>query len=181
MASRIGVVLLILTCSVAAYAQAPGGNVFVGYSYLNMDSNPLGRQSVNGWNASLEGKVLPFVGVVADVSGYYGGSQVCTASVPQFCSTIPGNVSSFLFGPRISASAAGVRPFVHALFGAAHERTGGFGSVSDTSFATALGGGVDFRLAPFLGWRVQGDYLQTRLFSSTQNNVRLSTGLVFRF
>jgi hypothetical protein len=40
---------------------------------------------------------------------------------------------------------------------------------------------LDFRLAPVLGWRLQGDYLQTRLFNSTQNNVRLSTGLVLRF
>ena len=49
------------------------------------------------------------------------------------------------------------------------------------AFGTAVGGGLDFRLAPVLGWRVQGDYLQTHLFHNTQNNVRLSTGLVLRF
>jgi hypothetical protein len=50
-----------------------------------------------------------------------------------------------------------------------------------TSFATGLGGGFDYRLMRVLGWRVQGDYLQTRLFRAKENNVRVSTGLVLRF
>jgi hypothetical protein len=32
-----------------------------------------------------------------------------------------------------------------------------------------------------MAWRGQVDLLQTRLFSNTQNNVRVSTGIVFRF
>jgi hypothetical protein len=76
-----------------------------------------------------------------------------------------------------------VRPFAHALFGAGHISTsGGFGlSSSDTSFAYALGGGVDYHLIPLVSWRVQADLLQTRFFSSTQNNVRISTGIAIRF
>jgi Outer membrane protein beta-barrel domain len=179
MASTIGSVLTVVVLAVSASAQVPKGNVFIGYSYLSADTG-LGRQSVNGWNASLEGKVLPFIGLVGDFSGHYGGSQ-CTASIPPVCGKIPGTLNTFLFGLRISASAAGVRPFAHAMFGASHERTRGSVVASDTAFATAIGGGLDFRLAPVLGWRVQGDYLQTRFFNSTQNNVRLSTGLVLRF
>jgi hypothetical protein len=54
-------------------------------------------------------------------------------------------------------------------------------SSSDTSFAYALGGGIDYHLIPLISWRVQGDLLQTRFFSNTQNNVRISTGIVVHF
>ncbi len=31
--------------------------------------------NLNGWNGSLEGKIFPFVGLVADLSGYYGSGK----------------------------------------------------------------------------------------------------------
>ena len=45
----------------------------------------------------------------------------------------------------------------------------------------ALGGGVDYRILRPVAWRFQGDYVSTHFFSAQQNNVRLSTGIVFRF
>ena len=72
-----------------------------------------------------------------------------------------------------------VRPFAEALFGASHVSGGIEGS--DTSFATAVGGGLDYKIIKPVAWRFQGDYVQTRLFGATQNNVRISTGIVFRF
>jgi hypothetical protein len=72
-----------------------------------------------------------------------------------------------------------LRPFAEALFGASHINAGAVGS--DTSFATALGGGLDYKIIRPVAWRFQGDYVQTRFFSATQNNVRLSTGIVLRF
>ena len=87
---------------------------------------------------------------------------------------------NFLFGPRVSFSVGKFRPFAEALFGAAHvDANNGVGS--DTSFATALGGGLDYKIIRPVAWRFQGDYVQTRFFGATQNNVRLSTGIVFRF
>jgi opacity protein-like surface antigen len=88
--------------------------------------------------------------------------------------------NNFLFGPRVSVSVSKFRPFAEALFGAAHVNANN-NVGSDTSFATALGGGLDYKLIPLLAWRLQGDYVQTRLFSATQNNVRISTGIVLRF
>jgi hypothetical protein len=52
---------------------------------------------------------------------------------------------------------------------------------SDTNFTTAIGGGLDYRIIRPVAWRFQGDYVQTRFFSATQNNVRVSTGIVLRF
>jgi hypothetical protein len=55
------------------------------------------------------------------------------------------------------------------------------GVTTDTSFATAVGGGIDYKIIKPIAWRVQGDYVQTRFFDTTQNNVRISTGIVLRF
>ena len=54
-------------------------------------------------------------------------------------------------------------------------------SNSDTSLATAIGGGLDYKLIKGIAWRVQGDELHTRFFGGGQNNFRFSTGIVFRF
>ncbi len=172
---------LLLFASVAS-SQVPSGNVFVGYSYYNADLSSLGRSGLNGWNGSLEGKVLPWVGIVADFSGHYGSEDVPRACItPGSCPNISINIheTDFLLGPRVSVSVGKIRPFAEALFGGGHINTNGAGS--DTTFATALGGGIDYHLIPLVAWRLQGDYVQTRFFSTTQNNVRLSTGIVLRF
>jgi opacity protein-like surface antigen len=171
----------------AGHAQVPSGNVFVGYSYMSADLGSTSRSNLNGWNGSVEGKVLPFVAIVADFSGHYGSVPLavnprCTAIVGGVgCSSLSASTDlhSFLFGPRVSVSLGKVRPFAHALIGAAHmSASQSLLSSSDTSFAYALGGGIDYHLIPLIGWRVQGDWLETRFFSNTQNNVRISTGIV---
>ena len=51
---------------------------------------------------------------------------------------------NFPFGPRVSFSAGRFRPFAHVLFGASHININGF--ESDTSFGSAYGGGLDYRV-----------------------------------
>jgi opacity protein-like surface antigen len=183
-----------LFLATAATAQTDSkGNIAFGYSYAraNLSSKSalaptISSSNLNGWFVSAEYKVIPWLGVVGDFGGNYGTERV----VP-FCEVIPicpsplnaqAHVQTFLAGPRASVSIGKVTPFAQALFGGAHTSASGTGfSSSDTSFATALGGGVDLRLAKTLAWRVQGDYLQTRFFTSSQNNFRFSTGLVVRF
>jgi len=143
---------------------------------MSADQNLSDRANLNGWEGSLEGKVFPWVGIVADFSGHYGSEDFAP---PLFIHSDIGE-HNFLFGPRVSVSVGKVRPFAEALFGAGHiSGNNGFGS--DTSFATAIGGGLDYSLVHAIGWRFQADYLQTRFFGDTQNNVRLSTGLVLHF
>jgi len=173
----------------AAYAQIPGGNVYFGYSYMSADLGSNNRSSLNGWNGAIEGKVLPFIGLVADFSGEYGNagpvpSLVCNVNVGGSCLPLSASthIQTFLFGPRVSVSVAKFRPFAEALIGAGHvsESASPF-SNSDTSFAYALGGGLDYHLIPLISWRLEGDMVQTRFFSNTQNNVRISTGIVIHF
>ena len=177
----IGVTLVVLATFAAA--QIPtSGNVFIGYSYYNTKLT-VDRGSLNGWEGSLEGKIFPFIGIVADFSGHYGSMTfpvACPVNVIP-CGPINANVhmENFLFGPRVSVSVGKFRPFGEALFGAGHVNTNGFGS--DTSFATGLGGGLDYTIIRPIAWRFQGDYIHTKLFSVTQNNARISTGIVLRF
>ncbi|HUO27393.1 MAG TPA: outer membrane beta-barrel protein [Candidatus Aquilonibacter sp.] len=172
--------LSVLLLGAVASAQAPAGNVFFGYSYYNTDMSSIDRANTNGWEASLEGKMLPWIGIVADFDGHYGSQNF-----PVLC---PGGACTFnasfsehnvLFGPRVGVQLGRIRPFGEVLIGVAHVHVNGVNS--DTSFGTAIGGGLDYRLMHLLAWRFQGDYVQTRFFSSTQNNVRFSTGIVLRF
>jgi len=170
-----------------ANAQVPSGNIFLGYSFENASSSALGlnlsRPNLQGWEGSLEGKWLPWVGIVADFSGHYG-SQTFSEPTPNGIETVKvtGHELEVMFGPRVSIPVGKFTPFAEAMGGVAHINTGGsFPGTSNTSFATALGGGIDYRLIKLFAWRVEGDYITTRFFNSTQNNLRLSTGIVFRF
>jgi hypothetical protein len=49
------------------------------------------------------------------------------------------------------------------------------------AFGVVAGGGVDIKLNPRIYWRVQGDYLWTRFFSTTQNSFQATSGIVFNF
>jgi hypothetical protein len=177
-----------------AAAQIPSANVFFGYSYYNTDLSSIGRANTNGWEASVEGKIIPFLGFVADVDSHYGSQNFsCAQNFSLACPVVPvgtppSNATyndsfteyNFLFGPRVSISVSKFRPFAEALFGGAHVSLNN-NVGSDTSFATAIGGGLDYKLIRPIAWRFQGDYVQTRFFSATQNNVRISTGIVLRF
>jgi hypothetical protein len=175
--------LMLLAFASLASAQIPtSGNVFFGYSFYNTDLSTIDRANTNGWEASVEGKVIPFLGFVADFDSHYGSQNF-----PAICPlggigcTFNADITehNYLFGPRVSMSVGKFRPFAEALFGGSHIDAGGAGS--DTSFATAFGGGLDYKIIRPIAWRVQGDYVQTRFFGATQNNVRISTGIVLRF
>jgi opacity protein-like surface antigen len=192
------VLLCLLVTTGAAAAQIPAGNVYVGYSFFRADlssNRPLApvfsNSNLNGWNGALELKMLPWISGVADFGGNYGtarGTPACEAIIP--CPTpfdVRANLHTYLFGPRASVSIGRIRPFAHALFGVSHVSAHGSGSGgvsisgSDTSFSTAIGGGLDYKLIKGIAWRFQGDYLQTRFFSNKQNNFRFSTGIVLNF
>jgi opacity protein-like surface antigen len=189
-AACIGVALFLFAG--LANAQIPSGNVFLGFSYERTNSTAFGPNLVratvtspnlHGWEASFEGKVLPFVGIVGDVSGHYGTQSFTeTTSNGSQNINVTGHEQEYLVGLRLSVPVGKLTPFAEAMAGGAHIHTGGtLPGPSNTSFATALGGGLDYRLLGPIAARIEGDYLRTSFFSSTQNNFRLSAGVVFRF
>jgi hypothetical protein len=141
----------------------PHGNAYAGVAYSDSDIVTANRMGLKGWNGSAEAIFFPHVGVVADISGFYA------PDVKQY---------NFLFGPRVAISIGKFRPFVHALFGIQKLNLGG---VSYSPFAEDVGGGVDYKLMRAFSWRVQADYVHTNYLSAQQNDVRVSTGLVYRF
>lgn len=168
---------------VFAAAQVPTvGNVYFGYTYYNTDLG-LNRGSFNGWQGTLEGKLFPMLGVVADITGHYGNVNVPVAcpvgAAPCTSASQSAHVYESMFGPRVSIPIGKFRPFGEFEFGVGHVNTDRAGS--DTSFATAVGGGLDYRIFRPLAWRFEGDYVHTRLFNAGQSNLRISTGIVLRF
>lgn len=168
-----------------AAAQVPtAGNVFVGYSYYNTNLS-YSRGGLNGFEGTVEGKIIPWVGIVADFSANYGTQKFAVACPVQIggggCPPAVPNVhiDNFLFGPRVSVSVGKLRPFAEGLVGVAHVSTDGYGS--DNSVSSGVGGGLDYHLIPLVAWRIEGDYLHSHLFNIAQNNVRVSTGIAVRF
>jgi hypothetical protein len=146
-------------------ARAQGIDVFGGYSYERFGVSP-GR-NLNGVEIAAQYKFTPWFGAVADVDGHFG--------LP---SSPDARTLHFLAGPQISFPAR-ISPFFHVLAGIGHASSNG---ISDTSFAGAIGGGIDMRIAPLISWRIiQGDDIITRHFNAVQHNARLSTGIVLRF
>jgi hypothetical protein len=154
----LGTVCLLLLPLVTLGKDAPYAELFGGYSYYRAE----GGIHLNGWNASVAGNVNDYLGIVGDFSGHYGDFHQ----------------HSYLFGPQISyRKLPFITPFVHSLFGGAHINV-----VSQNAFAMALGGGLDVKVGSHTAVRpIQVDYFLTRFGGSSQNNTRLSFGLVFRF
>jgi hypothetical protein len=210
--AKCACIVSLLVFATSAAGQIPKRfAVFAGYSsradFTQVSFLPISLPSVslNGWNGSLEVKVLPFLGIVGDFSGYYnsvGATVRCEAIV--VCVPLVGNLSSslysFLVGPQVSVSLWRFTPFAHALIGVARidQKVGigaGIAALSgfantNTSFSDGFGGGIDFRIVLIVHWRFQADLLQTRFSTSqnplsfltnTQNGFRGSTGIVVRF
>ena len=178
---RIVVALFILLLF-SSLASAQSANIFFGYSYAHASLTGANSTGLNGWNGSLEGKFLPWVGIAADLGGYYGSQTFPSVG------KVNGNIYTATFGPQVSVPVGRFTPFAHALIGVGHTSSSTHSgavvqnfSASDTSLATVLGGGLDYKIIKAIAWRGQFDFLQTRFYSETQNNFRFSTGVVLRF
>ena len=172
--------------AVAAQAQEERKtiDVFAGYSYVRDNpSTPRANSfSLNGGNASVAYNFKNWLSGVADFGGYHSNNILGTG--------VDGTLSTYLFGPRISYHRdSRITPFGQVLFGVAH--IGGSNglafSTSNNSFAMTVGGGVDVKISRRFSIRpAQVDYLLTRFNEfgtggQTQNNLRVSTGVVFHF
>jgi opacity protein-like surface antigen len=184
---KVVVCLLVFTSLFGAAAQAqdvPKFDVFAGYSYVreNPATSGIDSFSMNGGSASIAYNANHWLSAVADFGGYHADNILGTG--------IDGTLSTYLFGPRISyRHDSRITPFGQVLFGVAH--IGGDNglafSASNNSFAMAIGGGVDFKVSHRFSIRpVQVDYLMTHFNefgtdAQNQNNLRVSTGVVFHF
>jgi hypothetical protein len=173
---RLWILVLLLTMPAGVgWGQIPSkGNVFFGYSYDRTSVISNDSTNLNGWEATLEGKFLPWIGLVVDVDGHYGNHNFSGTSADVTAHNV-------LFGPRVSVQVQRYRPFAEFLVGAGHiSRSNGI-SDSDTSFVNGVGGGLDYRIAGPVAVRGQLDWINTRFYGQGQNGVRFSTGIAIHF
>jgi hypothetical protein len=125
-------------------------------------------------------------------------TSLAILSMSRELSTPGGTMFTYLGGPRLSLwKRQRVSPFAQVLFGGVHASRVTISNCagaactplpSQNAFAMTAGGGLDIRLTPHFAIRiVQVEYMMTRFDSvpaggsSEQNDLRLSSGLVFRF
>ena len=159
---------LFFLSSISARAQ-DAVEVFGGYSYQGFGRLPqaMPGRNLNGVEIAAQYKFADWLGIVGEVDGHFGLPSTPAARSlnilvgPQFC--LPKRIS----------------PFAQILVGYGHGYTNG---IWDNSFAAAIGGGIDLRVAPMLSWRIiEVDDVITRYFGGIEHNPKISTGLVLRF
>jgi hypothetical protein len=184
--------LFALLSAVPAVAQS----VYGGYSFVSVDTNGLtSRQSANGWEAGANFPVRSWFDIEGSFGGYYKSFPGMDLSIVSL-SPIHVHDISYGVGPRFNYR--GIRSttlFARVLIGGdtltgsgsvSADGVTASGSLSQTSFATILGGGFEYNLDHSRwGIRATGDYALTNhnivggVQSYTQHNFRTSAGVVY--
>jgi outer membrane immunogenic protein len=162
--------------------------LFGGYSYMRANIVFTGAPlSANGGSTSVAVYLSDWFGLLGDF-GLYQQRNVAGQGFSLAFST-------YQFGPRLRfPQLKHVTPFAHFLWGGGHAggtaytRSLGFGvpplGVSN-GFVLTAGAGADWKVSPRIAIRlVQADYLHSEFLNgggNRQENIRLSTGVVFSF
>jgi hypothetical protein len=172
--------IMLCFCSSSRAQDVPRVEIFGGYSYRNIDlsslSNALNqagvsgvgdRLSLNGWETAANVNFNRWIGVEGDLSGHYKGD--CERLSGLTCKDL-----SFMGGPRFTYRKGKITVFAHGLFGGdtasvstnASNLVSGASdvslSLSNTSFALAAGGGVNYMVTNRISVRLgQADYFLT--------------------
>lgn len=197
---------VLLTTLAAAADEMPKMETFLGYTYVRANSaDSLPSFSANGGGGQFAYNFNKWLGAVADIGAVHNGNIGGAA--------IDNTTLNFLFGPRVSLRHPRLRPYFQVLWGGAYamassqvqavvagpEMPATIGIVpgqpitarlvtSQTAFAMAAGGGLDFRLNKHVSFRPFAvDYYLTRFQNlraqndNSQNNFRYTTGFNFTF
>jgi hypothetical protein len=167
---------------VSAWCQEQQVEVSTDYSYLRANSSGGGGSfNASGGSATAVWNVKQWLGLVADFSGYHFGGQPAGVDARMF---------TYTFGTRFSPyfGHGPLHPFGQFLLGGATLSASLTGQhAGENGFTILAGGGVDARIQAHIAIRcVEVDYLMTRFDRTVgtpgyQNDLRVSTGLVFRF
>jgi len=170
----LAVAFLVGTFSLAAFAQeagvAPKAEFFGGFQYSRYD----GGLNAPGWDTTVTGNVNRWFGVAADFSGGYGSQS--GVSIHNY---------TYTFGPVVSLRQSRTfTPFAHFLAGG-NRASASFSGISGSSngFAMMFGGGLDINAGQHFAIRgAQFDWLTLHSNGVTdKNNMRIATGVVFRY
>ena len=194
-------VVLVLLCSLAAFAQdVPKLEWFLGYNYVRVNSTTqISSYSSNGGSSQLAYNFSKYIAGVFDIGGYHNGV------VNGY--NIDNTMLSYMWGPRVNVRQGRVIPYFNTLFGGVWfgastaknvapctgtscgaTTTTGRAAGSLNAFAMAIGGGLDIKINKHASFRPIGlDYFMTRLKNPVlqddhnQHNLRYSAGINFLF
>jgi hypothetical protein len=181
----VSLLCLVTIFGVSASAQElPKIDVSASYSYLRAypGNSVISGFNLNGGSASVAYNLRDWVSGVADFGGYHVGNANGV--------NVDNHILTYMFGPRFTYRGyRRISPFGQVLFGAARAGSGVFATGnSHTAFASSFGGGVDWNVRDRFSIRpLQFDYILTHFPEATggtnltQNNLRVSAGIVFHF
>jgi len=89
-------------------------------------------------------------------------------------------IATYGAGPKIAWQQKKWEPWLHGIFGGAHEQPQIAGS-SRNSYVIKAGGGGDYPWNPRVSFRLEADYVRTGFFHQSQNDFQLAGGIVFHF
>ena len=168
----IGVALFVCLVSLMGFTQeTPKPEVFGGYQFTRFGGdNGAPGTNANGFN----GQATMYINKWLGVSGDFGGAFITGSKL-----------YTYTGGPVLSTHKGQFSPFAHFLIGGARasatDPLSGT-SVSSNGLAMMPGGGVDMGRNQLAVRLVQFDWLMLRSNGSTSSkNVRISSGILFRF
>ncbi len=188
------------TATARPHVDAPKVELFFGYSYLRaVPTQEDGNRFVwlHGGSTSVAYNFNRYIGLVGDFGGFMDSELRLAGTGPVTDSS--GSAYTYLGGPRLSFRNHGrFTPFAQALFGGVHASEvtlssgcTGLGCTplpSENSLAMTGGVGLDLRVHRHFAIRlVQADYMMTKFQNhdtgrdASQNDMRLSSGIVFGF
>ena len=156
------------------------GEVFVGYMFLRAPGET--AKNSNGFAVQMFYNFKPNLGIGGDLGCAWGSGRLGT--------TIDVSLQrcTYTFGPQISTKPNGkVQFFFHPLVGAVHDAnktTAGtlISKSSANALGLSIGGGINVHVNPRVEVRpIQVDYQPTHFGGFWQHNVRIATGIVFKF
>lgn len=130
------------------------------------------------FNASAVGVNTSVVYYTNDWFGIEG--NITAAFAPTIFQNEHVKVATYGAGPKIARRQKQWEPWLHAIFGGAHEQPQIAGQ-GRNSYVIKAGGGADYRWNPRISFRLEGDYVRTAFFKQSQNDFQLSGGIVFHF
>lgn len=174
--------LLLMTISSSAQQPVRGLKQGVtvelagGFAHTQFNNGSSGYPNMNGFFGSVGVNILPWLQLQADASGQYGSLTGATT-----------NIYSNHFGPRVFYRPLHSTTFVtFGEFLAGGSRLDlningpGGARFSENGFSFKAGGGVDWHISPHWSVRVfDADYYRTSFLQTHQNNLWMSTGIVF--
>jgi opacity protein-like surface antigen len=178
----LGIFLATAAIVNAQETNTPKYEVGLNYSWLHVNASDFNHQRTgNGGSGYFAYNLNNIVGLVGDFGGYAN-------------TRTDNKVLTYMFGPRFNWRHSRFNPYVQFLFGGAYAWSTPNGtSTTQNSFATAAGGGLDYKLTDRIAIKpIQVEYVMTqfdsanlggstRSFGDHQNYIRYSAGVVFRF